>query len=137
MQRVGEGWLGVGAIRWAFVLGSAAIGCEAKEQPTAVTVASATVASATAPVAEPAPAVTCRDYCGRLAGLRCGTSAACEAACSEMTRSTSCRRELAKFLDCSMRVAVEHWECDEGLPALKDGQCEAPQAAVAACATTP
>jgi hypothetical protein len=46
-----------------------------------------------------------------------------------------CNDELLRFMACAAREPAGHWECSDGIAALKDGACEGEQATVAACAS--
>ena len=48
-------------------------------------------------------------------------------------RLPGCDAELLRFMACAAREPASHWECDDGIPALKDGFCDAEQASVVKC----
>jgi len=57
----------------------------------------------------------------------------CVLACSEML-APPCGRELRKVLECFAREPLAHWECGpEGLPEIRSGYCDAPQAEATRC----
>lgn len=76
----------------------------------------------------------CHAVCERSAPLRCPAGSECLARCEEMRASPVCPVQLAAVLRCFGTVPTARWECGEdGLPAVKDGECEPEQAAFAAC----
>jgi hypothetical protein len=76
----------------------------------------------------------CSSMCSRGQALHCGTDTqTCLLACGAMLEPP-CDQELRKVLECFVREPLPHWECGlEGLPAIRSGYCDAPQAAAARC----
>lgn len=90
------------------------------------------------PTADPPAALMsapqrCQRFCAHTEPLHCGPGAKCEQGCEQMLSASVCRSELLKFFDCAEHESLDHWECDTGTPSIKDGWCDAPQAAFAAC----
>jgi hypothetical protein len=48
-------------------------------------------------------------------------------------RMPSCNTQLLAFMACASHQAADKWECDDGVPSLKDGICDTEQARVASC----
>jgi hypothetical protein len=45
-----------------------------------------------------------------------------------------CQGEMRAALDCFVNRPLDAWECgDEGMPVVKDGNCDAEQARVVSC----
>jgi hypothetical protein len=104
-------------------------------------VAAASPIAAGAVVQRPLPAAApaadrglCPALCARAAVLRCPGGAQCASRCQEMRALPGCGREMDAALRCFMALPTSGWECAaDGLPSVKEGQCEREQAAVAAC----
>ena len=75
----------------------------------------------------------CTAICETTRPLKCATDAECHASCSEMRNAAQCGRELRAFLGCLSVQPVQHWECDDGTPSIKEGHCEAEQGAFEKC----
>ena len=92
------------------------------------------------PVSDPPAASTsqerCRKFCGHTESMHCGPPSKCAEGCERMLDANVCRAQVLKFFDCAEREPVDHWECDHGAPSIKDGFCEAPQAAFVECLQT-
>lgn len=78
----------------------------------------------------------CRKFCAHTESLHCGPPEKCEQGCQQMLDANVCRVHLLKFFSCAEKEPVNHWQCAEGTPAIKDGWCDAQQAAFAACIQT-
>lgn len=98
-------------------------------------------APASSLLAAPAPPVEatnegtsqCVDFCTHTAPLHCGPREACQLACASLFQVEACRVSAQAFLRCGEEEPVAHWECVEGLPAIRDGYCDAEQAGVFKC----
>lgn len=44
-----------------------------------------------------------------------------------------CQDRVQAFLDCAEKEPIAHWECVSGLPAIRDGYCDAEQAHILEC----
>jgi hypothetical protein len=74
----------------------------------------------------------CGKFCSHTAPLHCGPRETCEGACGSML-GTPCQDRVQAFLDCVEKEPVAHWECVNGLPAIRDGYCDAEQARILEC----
>ena len=76
----------------------------------------------------------CQSMCDHGQQLHCGADVpTCMLACAEML-NPPCDKELRKTLACFVREPLPHWECGrEGLPAIRAGYCDAPQAEATRC----
>ncbi len=77
----------------------------------------------------------CRAGCEHVKALNCKAKTGCETACVESFSLPVCGKEFEAFLLCSGKQPLTNWECNEGgVAALKDGPCDAEQAAIIKCA---
>jgi hypothetical protein len=104
-------------------------------------------ASASTPSATPEPptaaakpatktpgADPCVTVCERSKALKCRAVAECARRCAESRNLAACNSEMSAVLQCIIREPAGHWECSEdGLASIKDGYCDAEQAAFMAC----
>jgi hypothetical protein len=133
-----------------FIAALVITGCDKSGDPKsaapAVT-ASVSAAAAAAPSLPPAssnppPAPSnaalrsaCEGSCQAGASLHCSEQAQCVERCLSSMHMPGCDDELLRFMACAAREPAAHWECSDGIAALKDGSCEREQATVAACAS--
>ena len=91
--------------------------------------------AAAATPATKAPGVDpCVTVCERSKELKCRAVAECPQRCAESRNVAACNSEMSAVLQCVIREPVGHWECGEdGLASIKDGYCDAEQAAFMAC----
>ncbi len=76
----------------------------------------------------------CVATCARSAPLGCREAASCVRRCEELRAVPVCREKLRGVLRCFAMVPTSRWECGEnGLPAVRDGECDVEQAEFAAC----
>jgi len=76
----------------------------------------------------------CERACRAPLELGCKSAATCVASCLAMASVGSCAKQLSSFYECLASQPKEHWEClEDGTGAIRDGYCEAEQAAFAAC----
>jgi hypothetical protein len=75
----------------------------------------------------------CGEFCSHTASLHCGTRETCEAACGSMLGARACQDRVQAFLVCVEKEPIAHWECVNGLPAIRDGYCDAEQAQILEC----
>jgi len=77
----------------------------------------------------------CNRICAAATQLGCTKSASCVPSCVAMERSTpECTAQLSSFFRCLASQSADHWEClEDGTGAIREGFCEAEQAAFAAC----
>lgn len=113
------------------------LGCEKSEQKgqEAGAAASAPLA-ATGKAGQVQPSELCQQVCRPALALSCGQSAEdCQEACRGMLGIPECGKVMVTALTCMARQPVANWECAaDGAAEVKDGVCEAEQAAVADCA---
>lgn len=99
--------------------------------------ASAAPASTAAPGAAlhlPDDRVLCDRLCHETMGLSCGMDlAACTSNCLNLITQSGCSKESRAFLACAAKRSATDFECDDGMPSLRDAICEAEQAGVIAC----
>lgn len=101
-------------------------------EPSAVPSGSAT-ANSTDKSDDSTESSRCQVFCVHTESLRCGPISACEGGCQKMLSSPTCPTELRRFFDCAQNEPVGNWECNKGTPALKNGFCDATQAAFVGC----
>lgn len=76
----------------------------------------------------------CGDICRKTETLGCRNQRLCVDGCVQSFGLPVCPRELGNFLSCATKEPVERWVCSpDGVPALRDGSCEAEQQAVVDC----
>jgi hypothetical protein len=101
----------------------------------------AVVAAAKEPTSQAAPPAaaipddgSCAAICSETHALGCSTELVCLATCGEMRASTVCTQQIGAFLTCAATRKRADWECgDEPLPVLREGVCNAEQAAISGC----
>ncbi len=76
----------------------------------------------------------CAATCARTESLHCRNQPTCVARCEEMRATPVCRAPMQAVLRCFSTLPVSRWECsDDGLPAVKEGECDHEQAAFVRC----
>jgi hypothetical protein len=101
-------------------------------EPSAVASSSVT-ANSTEKSEGSAESSRCKVFCAHTESLECGPVSLCETGCQKMLASPTCPTELRRFFDCAQNEPVGNWECNKGTPALKNGFCDASQAAFVGC----
>ena len=77
--------------------------------------------------------MACRTLCSKTASLNCGDEASCIGGCEATFGAPVCPSPFHEVLKCLVREPKESFECDSGTPTLREGHCEAEQAAAATC----
>ncbi len=78
----------------------------------------------------------CPEICQRTRELRCRAAARCDAMCRAAFADMACPTTLRTAMDCALAQPLTSWTCSQdGIGAVIDGPCDAPQAAYDACLT--
>jgi hypothetical protein len=82
----------------------------------------------------PATANPCTTMCRYPLEIHCAAADGCVAECEHAWDIDVCRDTMRRSLSCFAAQGKDAWACDEdGLPAVKEGHCDAEQAAHAEC----
>jgi len=77
---------------------------------------------------------TCAKICNRSRDLKCQHADRCLTNCLGMASLTPCSPSISAFFACLVKEPSSHWECDDdGVAAIREGFCDATQAAALAC----
>jgi len=76
----------------------------------------------------------CRGMCSKTRELDCGPTTKCLQLCMGMFLLDVCEAERSAVFDCTLAEPSPHWECrPDGVAALKQPYCRAPQQAFQGC----